>query len=59
VGERGRVFTLWETPEAVARARQSRGAMRDQVAAAVGMTVEKMELYNVPALDVLSVRDTG
>ncbi len=51
---RARVVTLWETPEAELRARQSRGAMRDQVALAAGMTVEGMELYEVPALDVLA-----
>jgi hypothetical protein len=54
--QRARVITLWETPEAEARARQSRGAMRDQVAAAAGMTVEAMELYDVPALEVLTER---
>jgi hypothetical protein len=52
-GGRARVITLWETAEAEARARPSRSAMRDQVAAAAGMAVEKMELYEVPALDVL------
>jgi heme-degrading monooxygenase HmoA len=52
-GERARVITLWDTPEAEARARQGRGAMRDQVAAVAGMVVEGMELYDVPVLDVL------
>jgi heme-degrading monooxygenase HmoA len=50
---RARVVTLWETPEDELRARQSRAAMRDQVALAAGMTVEGMEVYEVPALDVV------
>ena len=53
-GQRARVVTLWDSAEAEVRARQSRGAMRDQVALAAGMAVEKMELYEVPALEVLS-----
>jgi heme-degrading monooxygenase HmoA len=53
-GQRARVVTLWESAEAEARARPSRAAMRDQVAVAAGMVVEKMELYEVPALEVLS-----
>jgi hypothetical protein len=52
-GGRALLITLWETPEAEARARSSRGAMRDQVAATAGMTVEGMELYDVPVVDVL------
>jgi hypothetical protein len=52
-GGRALLITLWETPEAEARARPSRGAMRDQVAATAGMTVEGMELYDVPVVDVL------
>ena len=54
---RARVITLWETAEAEQRARPSRAAMRDQVAVAAGMTVEKMELYDVPAVEVLPERD--
>ena len=50
---RSRVVTLWETREDELRARQSRGAMRDQVALAAGMTVEGMEVYDVPTLEVL------
>jgi heme-degrading monooxygenase HmoA len=50
---RARVITLWETAEDELRARQSRGAMRDQVALTAGMTVEGMELYDVPALEVV------
>jgi hypothetical protein len=50
---RSRVVTLWDTPEDELRARQSRGAMRDQVAVMAGMTVEGMEVYEVPALEVV------
>jgi hypothetical protein len=56
---RSRVVTLWETREDELRARQSRGAMRDQVALAAGMTVEGMEVYDVPALEVLLERPPG
>jgi hypothetical protein len=56
---RARVVTLWETPEDELRARQSRAAMRDQVAFAVGMTVEGMELYDVPALEIVPGAQEG
>ena len=52
-GGRALLITLWETPEAEARARKSRGAMRDQVAATAGMTVEGMVLYEAPVVDVM------
>src|SRR2546423_2995958 len=52
-GQRARIITLWETPEAEVRSRQGRGAMRDQVAAAAGMVVEGVELYEVPVCEVL------
>ncbi len=51
--QRSRVVTLWNTPEDEARARVSRGAMRDQIAAQVGMTVESFEVYEVPVCDVV------
>jgi hypothetical protein len=51
---RARVVTLWQTADDELRARQSRAAMRDQVALAAGMTVEGMEVYDVPALHVVS-----
>jgi hypothetical protein len=52
-GERARVMTLWETAEAEERARASRGAMRDSLAATTGMTVQGMEIYDVPVFAVL------
>ena len=51
---RARVVTFWADADAELRARQSRGAMRDQVAVAAGMEVEGMELYEVPTLEVLA-----
>jgi hypothetical protein len=56
---RSRVVTLWATREDELRARQSRGAMRDQVAIAAGMTVEGMEVYDVPALEILTHPSRG
>ena len=52
-GEQAMMITLWETAEAEARARAPRGAMRDQVAATAGMTVEGMRVYEVPVADLV------
>ncbi len=54
---RSRVITLWETHEAEQRARTSRGAMRDQLAAAMGVTVESFEVYEVPVFEVVGQSD--
>jgi heme-degrading monooxygenase HmoA len=51
-GNQAMMITFWETAEAEARARAPRGAMRDQVAATAGMTVEGMRVYEVPVADV-------
>lgn len=53
-GQRSKVITLWNTPEDEARARVSRAAMRDQIAAQAGMTVEAFEVYEVPVCEVIS-----
>jgi hypothetical protein len=53
-GAVSRVITLWETAEHERDARASRGAMRDRIAATAGMEVEGMEVYEVPALDLVS-----
>jgi heme-degrading monooxygenase HmoA len=50
---RSRVITLWDTHEDEQRARASRGAMRDQLAATIGYTVESFEVYDVPVFDVV------
>ena len=52
-GERARIITLWNTREDEERARPSRGAMRDSMAATAGMTVEGMEIYEVPVFAVV------
>jgi heme-degrading monooxygenase HmoA len=47
------VITLWNTEDG-ARSRVSRAAMRDQVVAHAGMSVEAFEVYGVPVCDVVS-----
>jgi hypothetical protein len=56
-GQRARIITLWDTPEAELSSRHGRTAMRDQVVAAAGMVVESVELYEVPVCEVLPERD--
>ena len=53
-GEKARIITFWDTPEAEQRARSSRGAMRDKLVGTVGMEVVGMELYEVPVLDLVA-----
>jgi len=50
--QQSRVVTLWETPEAEAKARTGRGAMRDQIAAAAGMEVVDFGVYEVAVFEV-------
>jgi heme-degrading monooxygenase HmoA len=50
---RARVITLWDTHEDEQRARTSRGAMRDQLAATIGVTVESFEVYDVPVFQLV------
>jgi heme-degrading monooxygenase HmoA len=50
---RSQVISLWETPESEVAARASRAAMRDHVAAAAGMAVQEMVVYDVPVFDVV------
>jgi len=47
-----RVLTFWETPEAEARARASRGAMRDRIVATAGMEVVEFRVWEVPVYAV-------
>lgn len=56
-GQRARIITLWETAEAEVSSRQGRSAMRDQVAAGVGMVIEAVEVYDVPVCEVLPEPD--
>jgi heme-degrading monooxygenase HmoA len=52
-GEKARIITFWDTPEAEERARAGRGAMRDKLVGTVGMEVVGMEVYEVPVLDLV------
>jgi hypothetical protein len=52
-GARARIITLWENAEAEERSREGRGAMRERVAETAGMTVEGMELYEVPVCELV------
>jgi hypothetical protein len=51
---RSQVITLWDTPEDEERARSARGAMRDAIAAAAGMSVIEFGVYEVPVCEVLA-----
>ena len=55
--ESARLITLWETAAHEERARASRGAMRDQLAATAGMRVVSFEVYEVIALELLPAGD--
>lgn len=48
-----RLLTLWETGADEERARASRGAMRDQLAATAGMEVVSFEVLEVLAHELL------
>jgi heme-degrading monooxygenase HmoA len=52
-GEKARIITFWDTPEAEERARAGRASMRDRLVGTVGMEVVGMELYEVPVLDLM------
>ena len=52
-----RLITLWETAEDEERARASRGAMRDQLAATAGMEVVSFEVFDVPAYELIPEAD--
>lgn len=51
-GQRSRVITLWATAEAEERARAARGAMRDQLAAMAGVTVDDFGVWEVAVFEV-------
>jgi hypothetical protein len=46
-----RVVTLWETAEAEEKARASRGAMRDQIAAQAGMELLEFGVWEVAVFE--------
>src|SRR5688572_1200038 len=47
------LITLWNAPEDEGRARESRGAMRDQLAATAGMEVVGFEVFEVVAHELV------
>jgi hypothetical protein len=49
-----RLVTLWETAEDEARARASRGAMRDQLATTAGVEVVEFGVFDVLAFEVVA-----
>ena len=53
-GEKARIITFWDSPEAEERARAGRGSMRDKLVGTVGMEVVGMEVYEVPVLDLVA-----
>jgi hypothetical protein len=51
--ETARLITLWDSAEDEERARASRGAMRDQLAATAGMEVVDFAVFEVVASEFL------
>ena len=51
------LITLWDSPADEERARDSRGAMRDQLAATAGMEVVGFEVFEVPAHEFVPAVD--
>ena len=51
------LITLWHGPEDEERARQSRGAMRDQLATTAGMEVVGFEVFEVVAHELVPDAD--
>ena len=51
------LITLWNAPEDEERARESRGAMRDQLATTAGMEVVGFEVFEVVAHEILPDAD--
>ena len=52
-----RVVTLWETAEAEGKARSSRGAMRDQIAAQAGMELVEFGVWEVAVLELATASE--
>ena len=52
--ETARLITLWDSAEDEERARESRGAMRDQLAATAGMEVVEFAVFDVVAHELIS-----
>jgi hypothetical protein len=54
-----RLITFWETAEDEERARVSRGAMRDQLAATAGVEVVEFGVFEVLACQIVGDSDTS
>jgi heme-degrading monooxygenase HmoA len=56
-GQQAHVITLWDTREAERESRTMRAAMRDRLAATVGMEVVGMEPFDVPVCEIIREDD--
>ena len=54
-----RLITLWESSKDEERARSSRGAMRDQLAATAGMEVVSFDVFDVVGYELLPESQSG
>ena len=57
--ETARLITLWDSAEDEQRARASRGAMRDQLAATAGMEVVDFAVFEVVAQELVPAEPAG
>ena len=53
-GQSARLITLWDSADDEERARVSRGAMRDQLAATAGMEVVEFGVFEVAAWEFVA-----
>ena len=51
--DKARVLTFWESPDAAERSLTTRHALRDRMAATVGMEIESTESYVVATLQLV------
>jgi hypothetical protein len=51
--------TFWATPEAAADSPESGAALRDEIAASIGATLESLDIYEVAVADDLALEDVG
>lgn len=56
-GQQAHVITLWDTREAEQASRVVRAAIRDKLAATVGMEVTGMEPFDVPVCEIILQND--
>jgi heme-degrading monooxygenase HmoA len=58
-GGRSLSVTFWATEQAAADAEASGSALRDEVAASVGATMQTLDVYEVAVVESLALGDTG